>query len=84
MDRESYGVKRSDLGEKFDDGDRCAICGTDEDELFEVSVIGEEEEFVVICDVCFAKHGQEIEEGSEEIEPPDNSDADGGMHEDMQ
>ena len=38
----------------------------------------------VVCKVCLKKHGEELDEENDEIEPPDESEADDGMHDDMQ
>lgn len=87
MDSEMYGVKRDDIDDVVADGEHCAICGTDEEKLLEVAVI-DEDECVLVCNVCLKKHGVSLDEESDgatdEIEQPDDSEADGGMHEDMQ
>ena len=83
MDSESYGVRRCDIDEKFADGEHCAICRTDEEELLEVAVIGEDE-CVLVCKVCLAKHGEELGEEVDEIERLDESDAGGEMDGDVE
>ena len=82
MGGELLGVRRRDIEDRFADSEHCAICGTDEEKLLEAAVIGEDE-CVWVCKVCLAKHGQELDEESDEIEPPDESKADGEMDEDM-
>ncbi len=80
MDSELYGVRRRSIDESFGDGEHCAICGTDDEKLVEVAVIGEDE-CAVVCEVCLSKHGQQLDEDADEIDSCDGSDD--GLHDDM-
>jgi hypothetical protein len=82
MDSEQYGVRRKDIDDRFADDEHCAICGTDEEKLLEVAVIGEDE-CVLVCGVCMAKHARHLDEELDDVDHSDGTDADGEMDDDM-
>lgn len=61
------GVRRSDLDKRFTDGMYCAICGK-AGGLVEAAVV-DENKSVMVCGECLEKHGEELEEEVEEVEP---------------
>ena len=78
MDGELLGIQRDDIEVRFDDGEHCAICGADDEKLFEVAVI-DEDECVLVCHVCLKKHGRDLDEESDDADRgygPENDDAD--------
>ncbi len=83
MDHDAYGVRRSDIDELVADGEHCAICGTDEEKLFEVAVV-DEDDCVLVCKVCLAKHGVDLDEEEDDaLDGLDTSAADDERDDDM-
>lgn len=82
MDHDAYGVRRSDIDELVADGEHCAICGTDEEKLFEVAVV-DEDDCVLVCKVCIAKHGVNLDEEDDELDTFESSGADDELDEDL-
>lgn len=82
MDGELLGIRRDDIEDRFDDGEHCAICGADDEKLFEVAVI-DEDECVLVCHVCLKKHGRDLDEDPDDADQGYGPDADDDSDDDM-